>query len=86
MEMKTLGFLAGLLTTVSFLPQVVKSLRTRRMEDFNIWFLGLMIIGLALWTIYGFLLKQPPIIIANLATISLNLILLGLKVRYQGRN
>ena len=81
-----IGLLAGLLTTISFLPQVIKSLKTRRMEDFNIWFLGLMIIGLALWTVYGFLLKQPPIIIANLATISLNLILLGLKVRYQGRD
>lgn len=80
---KILGLLAGLLTTLSFLPQVIKSLRTKHMDDFNIWFLILMIIGLSLWTVYGFMIRQLPIIIANIATISLNLILLGLKIKYQ---
>jgi MtN3 and saliva related transmembrane protein len=80
---KILGLLAGFLTTISFLPQVIKSLRTRHMDDFNVWFLILMIIGLSLWTLYGFMIKQLPIIIANIATISLNLILLILKIRYQ---
>lgn len=80
---KTLGLLAGFLTTISFLPQVIKSLKTKHMDDFNIWFLILMIVGLSIWTIYGFMIKQLPIIIANLATISLNLILLTLKIKYQ---
>jgi len=80
---KELGLLAGFLTTLSFLPQVVKSLKTKHMDDFNIWFLILMIVGLSLWTVYGFMIKQLPIIIANLATISLNLMLLGLKIKYQ---
>jgi len=80
---KILGLLAGFLTTVSFLPQVIKSLKTRHMDDFNIWFLILMIVGLSLWTVYGFMIKQLPIIIANIATISLNLILLALKIKYQ---
>lgn len=80
---KILGLLAGFLTTLSFLPQVIKSLRTKHMDDFNIWFLILMIIGLSLWTVYGLMIRQLPIIIANIATISLNLILLGLKIKYQ---
>jgi len=80
---KELGLLAGFLTTISFLPQVIKSLKTKHMDDFNIWFLILMIVGLSLWTVYGFMIKQLPIIIANIATISLNLILLGLKIKYQ---
>jgi len=80
---KALGLLAGFLTTASFLPQVIKSLKTKHMDDFNIWFLILMIVGLALWTVYGFIIHQLPIIIANIATISLNLILLALKIKYQ---
>jgi len=75
-----LGFLAGLLTTASFVPQVIKSLRTRRLEDFNLLFMLMMIAGLAVWTIYGFLLRQPPLIIANIITLALNLILLWLKL------
>lgn len=80
-----LGFLAGLLTTVSFLPQVVKSLRTRSMEDFNLLFIALMLVGLALWTVYGFMLGQLPLIVANGVTIALNLVLLWLKLEDMGR-
>lgn len=80
MLVKLIGFLAGALTTISFLPQVIKSLRTRRLEDFNLLFLLLMIAGLALWTVYGFMLGQLPLIVANGVTIALNLILLWLKL------
>jgi MtN3 and saliva related transmembrane protein len=77
---KLVGFLAGTLTTVSFLPQVVKSLRTRHMGDFNLLFIVLMLAGLVLWTVYGFMLGQLPLIVANGVTIALNLILLWLKL------
>ncbi len=80
MLIKILGFLAGFLTTVSFLPQVVKSLRTRHMGDFNLLFIVLMLLGLALWTVYGFMLGQLPLIVANGLTIALNLVLLWLKL------
>lgn len=81
MLVKLIGFLAGALTTISFLPQVIKSLRTRRLEDFNLLFLLLMIAGLALWTVYGFMLGQLPLIVANGVTIALNLVLLWLKLK-----
>jgi MtN3 and saliva related transmembrane protein len=80
MLVKILGFLAGFLTTVSFLPQVVKSLRTRHMGDFNLLFIVLMLLGLVLWTVYGFMLSQLPLIVANGVTIALNLVLLWLKL------
>lgn len=80
MLVKILGFLAGFLTTVSFLPQVVKSLRTRHMGDFNLLFIVLMLLGLVLWTVYGFMLGQLPLIVANGVTIALNLVLLWLKL------
>jgi MtN3 and saliva related transmembrane protein len=77
---KLIGFLAGFLTTFSFLPQVVKSLRTRHMDDFNLLFIVLMLAGLVLWMVYGFMLGQLPLIVANGLTIALNLILLWLKL------
>lgn len=85
MLVKILGFLAGALTTVSFLPQVVKSLRTRHMGDFNLLFIVLMLLGLVLWTVYGFLLGQLPLIVANGMTIALNLVLLWLKLEDMAR-
>ena len=85
MPIKLIGFLAGFLTTVSFLPQVIKSLRTRHMGDFNLLFLLLMIAGLILWTVYGFMLGQLPLIVANGVTIALNLVLLWLKLEDMAR-
>lgn len=85
MLVKILGFLAGFLTTVSFLPQVVKSLRTRHMGDFNLLFIVLMLLGLVLWTVYGFMLGQLPLIVANGVTIALNLVLLWLKLEDMAR-
>jgi len=76
-----IGYLAGALTTISFLPQVLKSLRTRRMEDFNLLFLLLMIVGLVMWTVYGLMESQLPLIVANVITLALNIILLWLKLR-----
>lgn len=82
---KAIGFAAAALSTLSFLPQVVKSLRTRCLEDINLLFLAMLIAGLALWTVYGFLLMQWPLIVANVVTLALNLVLLYLKLKHGGK-
>jgi MtN3 and saliva related transmembrane protein len=79
---KIIGFAAAALSTLSFLPQVIRSLRTRRMDDINLLFLVMLIAGLLLWTVYGFMLMQWPLIVANIITLGLNLTLLWLKIRY----
>ena len=79
----TLGFLAGTLTTVSFVPQVHKALRSRRCDDLS-W--GMLLAfggGVLLWLIYGLLLAAPPIIAANAITLALIVALLWLKARYR---
>jgi MtN3 and saliva related transmembrane protein len=83
---KIIGFAAAILSTLSFLPQVIKSLRTRRMEDINLLFLVMLIAGLLLWTVYGFMLGELPLIAANVVTLALNFVLLGLKLKYNGKN
>lgn len=82
---KAIGFAAAALSTLSFLPQVIKSLRTRRMEDINLLFLVMLIAGLLLWTVYGFMLGELPLILANIVTLALNFVLLGLKLKYNGK-
>ncbi len=75
-----LGFLAGALTTAAFIPQVWKSLRTRSVNDLSISMLLLFNLGVALWIAYGWVTHSMPVIVANVATLLLNVPLLVLKL------
>ena len=86
MDMTTLiGFLAGGLTTASFLPQVVKTARTRSARDLSAVMLLAFLAGLALWTFYGFQLGSVPIIAANVITMGLVAAILVMKVKFGDR-
>ena len=74
------GFLAAVLTTVAFLPQVYKTWKSKSAEDVSLIMLILFISGLLCWIIYGFKIKSFPILIANITTLLLNLTILFLKV------
>ena len=78
-----LGFIAGTLTTLSFVPQVHKAWRTRRCEDLSYGMLLTFGLGVALWLIYGLLVAAAPIIVANAVTLALIVILLVMKLRYR---
>ena len=80
-----IGFIAGGLTTISFLPQVVKTARSRSARDLSLSMLLVFLIGLVLWTIYGLQVGSLPIIAANVITIVLVGAILGMKVRFNGR-
>jgi len=78
-----LGFIAGTLTTLSFLPQVHKAWVTKSCGDLSWTMLLAFGGGVGLWLIYGLILHAPPIIVANLVTLALILVLLFLKARYR---
>lgn len=78
-----LGFFAGTLTTLSFLPQVHKAWRTRRCDDLSMGMLLSFGGGVLLWMVYGLFLRAAPIIAANVVTLALILILIVLKARYR---
>ncbi len=78
-----LGFFAGTLTTLSFVPQVHKAWRSKRCDDLSLGMLLAFGTGVLLWLIYGLLLSAPPIIVANAVTLALILVLLVLKARYR---
>jgi MtN3 and saliva related transmembrane protein len=79
----TLGMLAGMLTTAAFVPQVIKTWRTRSTHDISLWMFTLFNIGLALWLAYGVRIGSWPIIVANTITLALALTILYLKIRYK---
>jgi MtN3 and saliva related transmembrane protein len=77
----TLGTLAGCLTTLAFIPQVIKTHRSRSAGDISLLMFLLFCCGVLLWLIYGLLLGALPIIIANAITLSLALSILVMKIR-----
>lgn len=78
-----LGFVAGVLTTAAFVPQVVKTWRTRSTHDISLGMFSLFSIGLVLWLGYGFLIDSAPIIVTNLVTLVFALTILFFKLRYK---
>lgn len=76
------GLIAGTLTTISFLPQLVHTVRCKSAEDISYLMLITFMIGVILWLIYGIFLQALPIILANAVTLALIIAILALKVRY----
>lgn len=80
-----IGLVAGALTTLSFLPQLLRTLRLRRASDISALWLASFISGVTLWLIYGLMLSSFPIVVANAATLALTLPILALKISYRER-
>jgi MtN3 and saliva related transmembrane protein len=78
-----IGYIAGALTTISFVPQVIRTWKIKETKDFSLVMLLLFAAGMLLWTVYGIWINSIPIITANIVTFGLVLILLWMKVKYQ---
>lgn len=77
-----IGFAAATLTTASFLPQVIQTVKTRHTKDISLGMYTSFTIGVLLWGVYGFLLGSAPMIIANTITFVLAFIILYLKIKH----
>ena len=77
------GYIAGILTTISFVPQVARAWKLKETRDLSLAMLLLFSAGVLLWTLYGFWVSSFPIIAANTVTFILILVLLWLKIRYK---
>lgn len=80
-----LGLLAGTLTTVAFVPQVLKIWLTRSADDVSYLMFGIFSIGIVLWLAYGIALGAVPIIVANVVTLVLSIMVMALKARFSRR-
>ena len=76
------GYFAAILTTLAFLPQLIKTLKTKKAEDVSLITLIMFLTGVLSWIIYGFKISSIPILIANIITFILNLLILIFKITF----
>ncbi len=77
------GMLAGTLTTLAFLPQAVKTWKTRSTRDISLTMFLSFTLGVALWLVYGLMMGAWPIILSNLITLALAGTILYLKLSHR---
>jgi len=83
---EVIGMIAGALTTLSFFPQVLKTLRTKSTRDLSGGWLIMMITGVFLWIVYGIYLGSIPVIAANVITFVFLLVLTWVKFSTKNEN
>jgi len=76
------GSIAAFLTTIAFVPQVVKIWRSRSAADISLPMYVVFTLGVVFWLVYGILLGALPIIIANCVTLTLSLTIVVMKLRW----
>ena len=78
-----IGSAAAVLTTASFVPQVVHTLRTKDVSGISLSMYSVFVVGVGLWLVYGLLLDAWPVVISNAITLSLAICILAMKLRYR---
>lgn len=75
-----LGLMAGFLTTMGFVPQIIKGYRSGNMQDVSLVMPLVLMLGMSLWLLYGIFLQDIPIVLWNTVAIVLNGVMVFLKV------
>ena len=78
-----IGLLAAVCTTIAFLPQVIKTVKTKKTKDISMLMYIILTTGILLWVVYGLLTIDLPIILANSITFVLALIVVMLKIIHE---
>lgn len=82
MSMEWVGYLAAAMTTLSFVPQAVKTIRTRDTRSISLGMYVVFTAGIAMWLVYGIALDSMPMILANIVTFLLSATILGMKLKH----
>ncbi len=77
-----IGFLGAFCTTISFLPQAIKIHQTKNTTDISLPMWILLSIGICCWLAYGFLLRDLPLMTANVITLTISVFILFSKLKY----
>ncbi len=78
-----LGLIAGMLTTLSYVPQIVKGVRTKHLDDISLAMVVVLGTGFVFWTVYGVVLNNLPLIFWDMVSLSLVLVIIYLKLKYR---
>ncbi|MGQ0562850.1 MAG: SemiSWEET family sugar transporter [Gemmatimonadota bacterium] len=78
-----IGFAAGTLTVLSFLPQAVQAWRTKHVQDVSFAMIALLMAGASVWIIYGVVTRDMPVIMTNAIAMVFQAAIMGAKLRFQ---
>lgn len=81
-NMEWAGYLAAAMTTLAFVPQALKTIRTRDTRGISLGMYVVFTIGIAFWLVYGIALNSTPMILSNIVTFLLSATILGLKLKH----
>lgn len=79
------GLFGAFLSSITFIPQVVKAWKSKSVKDLSIWMLLIVFTSVVVWLIYGFYLNLIPVIIANSVILLLSILLLYFKIKFRNR-
>jgi MtN3 and saliva related transmembrane protein len=82
MEMEWAGYLAAAMTTLAFVPQAVKTIRTKDTRSISLGMYVVFTIGIAFWLVYGIALDSMPMILSNIVTFLLSATILTMKLKH----
>jgi MtN3 and saliva related transmembrane protein len=77
-----IGIAAGILTTIAFLPQLIRAIKTKHTKDLSLVTFSLFGVGVFLWLIYGIMLSELPIILANAVTLVFVVLIAVMKIKH----
>ncbi len=84
--LEMMGYTAGALTTLAFVPQVLQIYRTKSVKDVSLAMFLLFTLGIALWLGYGIMTRSFPVVAANATTLVLSFVILYFKWKYNRIN
>ena len=78
-----IGILAGVLTTIAAIPQIIKAWKSKQVDDVSPWMFIVLILGVSLWTVYGIIKVDYPIIFTNALSVIFNTMMLLIILKYR---
>jgi MtN3 and saliva related transmembrane protein len=81
-ELELFGLIAGAVTSMGFIPQIIRGYKTKKLEDVSYYMPAILAIGMALWLVYGFLISALAVMVANAFGIGCCLSLIIMKKKY----
>ena len=81
-NMEWAGYMAAVMTTLAFVPQAIKTIRTKDTRSISLGMYVVFTAGIAMWLVYGIALDSMPMILSNIVTFLLSATILGLKLKH----
>lgn len=84
-SVELIGYFGSFLTSITFIPQVYKSWKSKSVGDLSIWMVLIVVTSTLVWLVYGYAIHSGPVIVANTIVLLLTLVLLYFKITFKAQ-